>query len=520
MKDAVTIFLERSGPSLSSDVVEFLVTSLGVAPATARKRVSRATGDIKKLGYITFPRKARFVYLQKDFGSPLYWAKLTDALLQTKSAYGYAIAALKQRNGFIPSWQFPIACGAPLRQAKHLSPDTIYTRLNEAGLLTKTLVPGLGECICLVQDAGYYDRWSSDTRARLLTEELLLAAIGDWVRRLGIVSYDTVKTRTPDALPKVGTFAWDLTAPSYLGFMVKRAVEGKPKPGFFACDVFLDLVDEHGVQPFIRKCETLRQLRNVGSCMQVFVARRFTKGAHRLLKQHGIIAATPGSLFGEDVAAGLEQLTSVLRASAFVSIDPAEFDELFRKFSKLEGALIQLRGTMFEFLSAEIARRTLSPNVRLNQTYRGSTGEYAEADVVAIREGDSVTFIECKGYNPYAEVPHNLVEQWLQKRVPRIYYAARNHPDWKNLTIRFALWSTGTLSAESLEIITKAKASIKPARYSIDVLLGEDVLKLCKGAKDASLLVTFKKHFTKGGRRASTAELESSDETQNALSLT
>jgi hypothetical protein len=513
MKDPVATYLEKNGPSLSSDVAEFLVTKVGLTPATARKRISRAEGDIKKLGYITFPRKARFVYLQRDFGSPIYWSKLTDALLKTNSAYGYAIAALRLRDGFIPSSLFPIVCGAPVRQLKHLSADTIFTRLSEAGLLNRVQVAGMGECIALVQSPGYYDNMAPNARARMLTEELLLAAIRDWVRNLGIVSYDKVSLRGPDALPRVGTFAWDLTAPSYLGFMVKRHGEGTTKPGFFVCDVFLDQATESGVQPFIKKCETLRQLRNVGPCMQMFVATRFSGKAHQLLKKHGIIAATPGSLFGEDVASGLNQLSSILKKSAFMSVDPAEFDELFKKFSKLESALLHVRGTLFEYLTAEIARRVIAPHVRLNQFFRAPDGGDAEADVVAIRDDQSVTFIECKGYSPYAEVPHSEVERWLQVRVPRIRQAALHHPDWRKLTLRFELWTTGLLSQESLDFFAKAKERIKPTRYVIEVLLGDDILKKCREAGDPSITLAFRKHFTKGGRRAP-IEIETFVETE------
>lgn len=60
-------------------------------------------------------------------------------------------------------------------------------------------------------------------RARLQTEQVLLLAIKAWARNLGMVSYDKVALRDEDSngkQPKVGTFAWDLTAPSYLAPMV------------------------------------------------------------------------------------------------------------------------------------------------------------------------------------------------------------------------------------------------------------------------------------------------------------
>lgn len=145
------------------------------------------------------------MYLERDFGSRMYWATLTEALLKTNSAYGFAIAALRQRDGLVPEKHFQIVCGAPIKQKKHLSPDTIFTRLSEAGLLKKIAVPGLGDCITLVQADGYYDNKAQALRVRLITENILLCAIKDWLKKLGITSYDKTATRDQEALPKVGT---------------------------------------------------------------------------------------------------------------------------------------------------------------------------------------------------------------------------------------------------------------------------------------------------------------------------
>ncbi|MFZ2326777.1 MAG: hypothetical protein WAW73_07660 [Rhodoferax sp.] len=70
----------------------------------------------------------------------------------------------------MPFEHFPIACGAPLRQSKHLSPETIFQRLQKAQLLDSYDVPGVGSCIALVQGPDRYDAGSEDIRARLIGE--------------------------------------------------------------------------------------------------------------------------------------------------------------------------------------------------------------------------------------------------------------------------------------------------------------------------------------------------------------
>jgi len=498
MSDAIEDFLRQHGPCLSSTVSEHLVEAYRLSPAAARKRVSRATGEVKRLAYIVFPHKARFVYLQKDFGSPIYWSRLVDALLATNSSYGLAIAAILQRGGIIPSAHFPIACGAPLKQARHLSPTTILARLKEAGLLVQQDIPGLGECITLVQSEGHFDSLVVDVRSRLLTEAVLLTAIREWVRKLGLGSYDRVATRDGKAVPTVASFSWDLTAPSYLGFMVKNGKDGKVKPGFIACDVLLDtLITEAGIRPFINKCVTLRKLRNVGPCMQIFVADKYTTEAFALAKKHGVIPATTRHLFGNEVAEGLRELTIILRRAAYSAIDPDEFDQLFKKLNKIEGAANQIRGTLFEYLAADIARKSISADVRMNRIYKAPDGNKAEADVIAVKNNNAVYFIECKGHSPYATIDDEHVKRWLHYNVPTLFKAAKTHPDWQNLKLHFELWTTGGVSEEAIQLFEKAKSKVRPTKYSLDLKLGQEILDICHSTNDDGLITAFRKHFMK-----------------------
>ncbi|WP_203561213.1 hypothetical protein [Jiella pacifica] len=503
MSDFIEKFLEARGPCLSSEVADYLVKNLTISPVAARKRVSRLSGNVRRLGYVTFPRKARFLYLEKQFGSPHYWKNLVEALMQTNSAYGHAIAALRQRGGIVPDRLFPIVCGAPVAQLKHLSPESIFTRLSEAGLLKRVPLPGLGDCISIVQANEYYDFSAPTVRARLITEGFLLTAVSDWLKKLGIVSYGKVATREGETLPRVGTFAWDLTAPSYLGPLVKLDKNGKNKPGFVVCDVHLgDLITVDGARPFINKCRTIRSLRNIGPCLQIFVAEKFQGDAFQLLKSNGIVPATPANLFGEEVAEGLSELSKVLNKAAYTStIDPAEFDALFKKLGKIEGAATQLRGTLFEYLSAEIFRKT-GYHVTMNRVFKNENKE-AEADIVAIRENISITFIECKGHSPYGETPDKDVKRWLQHNVPIFFKVIKAHPDWQNLQVRFEFWATAPLSDESIAMLQKAKSEINPSRYTVEWRIGPEIRDICKATKDDGLTTAFRKHFMKYNEKSS-----------------
>jgi len=496
MADLVEIVLKQMGPSLSSDVTIELAKRANISAAAARQRLSRAGGKVRKLAGVPFPRNAKFVYLEQDFGSSVYWTQLADALMATNSALGFAIAGLKQCDGMVPARNFPIICGAPIRQLKHLSPETTLLHLTEAGLVKTVGVPGIGECVALVQEDSYYVADAANMRARLITEDILLAAVRDWLRKLGIASYNLVKTRDAEKLPQVGTFAWDLSAPSYLGHMVRYSKEGKSMPGFVACDVNLtECMTLAGVMPFIRKCQTLRALRKVGPCMQILVANRFDKDAFLLLRKHGIIAATPASLFGSEIANALQELTSVLINAASSIFDVEKFEELFSTLGKIHGATNQLRGTLFEYLAAKAAERNGLGNIWMNRIFTSPDKRKAEIDIFALRHNHSITAVECKGYSPRATISDNLFQRWLQHNVPVAYKAMRDHPDYKNLPIAFEFWTTAPISEASMALYNKAKAELNENRYTINLRGPRDVTNICYQTSDASLIEAFEKHF-------------------------
>ena len=502
MIDNIEQFLIANGPCLSSKLAEHLVSKGKILPVAARKRISRAVkaGNVNRLLYVTFPHKARFIYLQNQFASEEFWKNLNESLLETNSAYGRAISAIRQRGDFIPMEHFTIACGSPLELKRHLSPDNIFKGLEHAGLLQKTSIHGFGECISLIHLDEYYELLATDLRARLITEDILLLTIKEWAKNLGIVSYDKVKIRKRgNSPPAVGKFAWDMTAPCYLNWMLKFDRDGNAKPGFFACDIYLGkTVSLAGIKPFIYKCDTVRSLRNVGKCMQIFVANDYSHDAFMLLKKKGIIPARPSSLFGYDVAEGLTVLHRVLHKAAQAAIDPNAFELLFSKLGQIEGASYQLRGTLFEYLVADIVRKTtVTSDIKMNQLIKLDDGREAEADVIATNAYKSVTFIECKGYNPDAEIPDKHMTKWLRNSIPIIFKKANNLSEWRNLEINFEFWSTGLLSKDALTMFDSYNNKINPNRYNIKLYQGSDILSICGTTNDKGLINAFNKHFMK-----------------------
>jgi hypothetical protein len=494
--------LKRVGPTSSSKIVDILVSSHGLTKSAARKRISRGTLNTSSLKGITLPRREKFIYLKSDYGSPQYWDNLIDLLQESNSAYGLALGALIQRGSIVLKAHFPIICGSPLKQAKHLTPDTVLKNLVSTKLVSIINVSALGECVALSKGNDfYYEELIPHFRARMITENILLGGVSSWVKNIGLASYEKVLIRknSDEDQPKVGTFNWDLTAPSYVGALttlLPSPKENKSNLGFIACDICLDSkITVKGLAPFLYKCNTLRSLKNVGKCLQLFIADRFTKEAFIKAKQNGVLPVTTETLFGKEVSEGLNYLLAALNGLTDLMFDPEMFDEMFVRLSKIEGAVSNLRGAFFEFIVAEVFRKQ-AVDVRMNYMLKTSTGQRAESDVVVYNQ-NQLLFVECKGYSPHAVIPDSEVEKWLTERVPKTVKAAREHTDWKNITPTLEFWTTGKLSDNSIKMIERAMSTIKPTKYKLGYKDAQEVQRSVKETGDESLIKSFEKNFIK-----------------------
>lgn len=488
--------LKKKGPCLSTDLTKILVEQHGITKEAARQRVSRGCPDMHRLNGLPFAKNVKFVYLKKDYRSPFYWEALYRAFRETNSAYWYALASLQQRDGIVPYNHFLISCGAPLRQKKHISPENILERLEMHEIVTVKNLDGLGKCVIL-EEKNQCEWLIPHTQSRLIAEKILIRAVSEWAKNIGMVSYNLLKDRDQKELPIVSTTVWDIAGPSYLSALVdgRGNDEPKVKPGFFACDVLLGKkVSESGIEPFIKKCKTLRQLKKVGRCLQIFVADDFHVEAFKKAKEAGIMPATVENLFGKEISLALKGLIKVLdQAAKSITIEPEKFNMLFEQLGRIEGVAGNLRGALFEYFTAAIIPKIYPTiRVRINEKCKSPQGT-AEADVIAELGNGEILFIECKGHQPSGSVEFEEVKKWLQKRIPRLKVYANNHPDWKNKKLRFELWTTGGFNEKSKEFLDRAKESTKS--YIIDYRDADGVKKEVSKCDDKEMRNTYSKCF-------------------------
>lgn len=497
MSVEIAALLAADGPMASGALAAALAASLSITPAAARKRIERRALPVRAVKLV-LPRGAQFLYLESQYGSPKFWDRLAEALMEGNGAYARAIRALTARGGIIPASHFAAAAGTSSGQ-RQIPGDEVVKRLVDAELLQLVEMPGLGPCVAFARGEPYLDDRFAEVRARLIAEKVVLQSIQEWAAKLGFGSFHSFKLR-PSAIgdgPAVGQFIWDLSAPSFLGPLVNWADPARPKPGFLVVDVLLtEVVGVADISPFLYKCTALRQFRGVGRCMQLFVANRYSKEALNQIRRAGIVPATPEALFGTEVAKALLMLLQTLSEAAAKAVDPVLFSELFERLGKAEGAVGTLRGALFEYIVADVVRQTEPPaDLTMNRIYREGGKDVAEVDVLLIVKNRYVRFIECKGILPGNHLSDEEVEKWLNKRIPVVLAQTRRDNVLSKLEHRFELWVTGELTAEAKGMIAAAQALADPKGYSIRVFYAADIEQQVRSLNDPSLRKVVEQHF-------------------------
>lgn len=490
--------LITDGPGLSTRLCAVLGAQ-GLSPQAARQRVSRASSSVKRLQGLAFPRGVRFLYHQSDFRSERYWEALLRDIGEAGPAYAPAIAALEARGGVVPLSHFDVISGAPVLQKGQIASEAVLRRLEAIQVLETFEVPSVGTCVGLAAGSHFPRISESALRARLLTEKILLLAIKDWARKLGIASYDKITLRDGAAeAPKVGTFRWDLTGPSYIRPMIRRTTDGRPKPGFLVCDVAAGAtLDEKAVGAFIRKCLLLGQLRRIAPVLPVLVADRFSPEGLHLGKAQGVMMATPSALFGDEVAAGLTALLRTLTKAAAVAVkQPEVIGELFNKLSGIEGAAANLRGALFEMIVGYCVQKLDDGLIDIGkQVVDPESGARAEIDVFRIKTHREVWSYECKAHQPNELISEQVIKLWIEERVPIIHRALSKRDDLRDYEFHYEYWTCGVFSSDAIQMLEAAKSRTK--RYVIGWKDRYAVQSYVKPIKPKSVLDTLDQHFFK-----------------------
>ena len=487
--NAIYDFLSEHGPARSGRISDHLIDALAIDASAARKRVSRARSDIRRFPHSLLPRREAFLYREEDRNSERFWTNFQRDLRETGSIFGYAIDGLAARGGVVRQDEFTVISGAPKQLKRQVGAERLASILVDSGVMALKDLPELGPSYVANPYALIEPDPVETIRARQLAESVVLDGVREWTRRNGLASYDKIAIRGEKHDRMVGQFKWDLTGPSYL-MPLRRA---QTQNGFFVADVFADLrLDAPNIRFFIRKAQLYRASFKGGDILPMLVADSFTGEAMTAGHAAGVILATPDSLFGRTVGNSIRTLTETLKnAAAIASSNPDKLIKLVDQLSEIDGAANNMRGILFELISAYIAKKE-GDAIELAKVAR-ENGKSADIDILAIRPGQ-VRTVECKGREPGGIVELAEVEAWLA-HLPlfRTYLAERDH--LRERAQSFELWTSGEFSAEALKKLhAEQKKRIKRPIVWKD---GKALRRLAGDLKEKAIGKALDEHFLK-----------------------
>ncbi len=495
MSESVDAALRKLGPCLTSDVIARFVLS-GMSQVAARKKISRAQSSYVRLAGIRFAKNARFIYLEDQWGTKKFWEALEGAFEKAGKAYWSAIVSLKARGGRCTKKHFPIVAGAPAARKAQLSPQRVLERLCEIQFLKLVRDEDGEENEVSFAPHFYHQESNASQNAVAVAERIALLAVREWARRFGLGSFNKFQTRDDDELPLVSSVAWDLSAPSYIRPLVRVTSSGA-KPGFLVCDLNLHGTTEvDAVAAFVRKHDLASAPPNVGPIMPMLIGQVFSEKAFSLAKRKGIIALTLDNVFGQQIAKALKELIALLSdLGARAAVDPEKIDMVMSTLTKVEGAAINVRGSLFEITIGSLVKDVEGGYLTIGEERHDYiSGRKAEIDVRldrGVEKGHLV--IECKSKIPGARATLEEVQKWYDDRVPLIHSILSNGGDYTDKPFRFEFWTNGPINDDAVEWLDKQK--IEFDNYTIGWRDGQSVKDYSDQANAPVLRKILREHY-------------------------
>jgi len=490
------ILLER-GPCLSSELADILVKNFGLTPVAARKRISRGTQNIKKLSYIIFPHRARFIYLKEDYSSPKYWKSLYYSLKKENSSYYMAINAIRSRDGMVRRSEFGVICGSPVRQKNHIPYESIILLLIKAEIILEVSGDNGEKYLYLKESVGREHYLLEKQNKKEIINGIMIEQSRTWLKQLGLISFNKTNAfGDNESPPRVGTFEWHITGPSYTHPLAKGS-SGEKKPGFVVCDLNTTPVATlDDINTFIKKMEMTTSMKNIGNCIFIYISNTYTEQSLYMAKSKGVMAITFSNVFGKRNATAVEKIGELLKNKETTGAQPDELIKLTKELNERNGVTQNLKGRLFEFICADIKKR-IEPasRIMIGKEYITIQGDKAESDITSIRDEISISFIECKGIKRESTLDDQQVDRWLDIRIPRLIKYCKEHPDYKSLKKSFELWVTGELTEESANKIE----NFKKTHPRIDVIVKKsgDLISHVKEINDRALKKLLFEYFLK-----------------------
>lgn len=486
----IKVFLETHGPSCSSKIKEFLLKT-GLSETAARKSLSRRGKGINVFTSISLPKRESFLYLDKQYNTPDFWGNLISTHIDKNSSYGIALSSLILRGSMTPKEHFYAQSGLPKVKKNHLSYEFICQKLIDLDLLKSSNHEVFGSIFNLNPQLGIELEQPQRKEAQVFTENIIIQAVVEWLKKTGIASYKAIKARSYDKSTYFGPYAWDITAPSYL-LPLKTFKASKVQSGFVVADVANYRVDSNSIKFFLRKCKGMSSLNSTKPFLPILIASSFTEDAFALGKSEGYLLTTPKIIFGNEIADAFLNLTEMLTNAAAAAISkPENIFTILGSLGKIEGAANNLKGPLFEMMAAYLVNKHDGFSVDIGKKVQDDNGNKAELDVFAVLGKRSIKIIECKAKSPKTLISDKDVSKWIDDRIPLIKRWILAEGRFNNTEITFEYWTTSDYTNEAKAIIK----NYNPQKHNATFKAGYDILEYAKSTQEQSIIDGLNEHF-------------------------
>lgn len=400
--------LDDIGPSLSSKVVETLVSKYGLSKAAAQKRIERArTGEeIFALEAIRFPHNEQLLFLSKHKKSKEFTSRLIKVLGKSGSAYRYPIIGLMAKGGATTADEFPVVSGYPASKpprSRDLYSDSVLYNLIQAGLIERDRgnIRINKELFTSVSNARI--------QARASTELICLHALKDLLSLQGLTSWDKANIRNRDNPPQFGYYRWDFVAPTYL-----RPIASNGLPGFFVADITLGRsLTSAEVTYFIHKCNQVRGIKTHRPFVGMLISTWFEKDALLAGRSAGLVFTTPHNLFGAHFSSSLDSIVQALeQKQSFIESKPNFLEQCLESigsYSHLAAAFDSIKNMLFKLIVGYTIYRDLSSTMQFDC----QTNDEVTVDIL-VTSREEIIAIWCKVESDLSE---ERLMNWFKTQV-------------------------------------------------------------------------------------------------------
>lgn len=452
--DQLVEILSSLGPCLSSQLSQAIQSKSGVTAVAARKQIERAkeTFAIQSFGALQLKHGEQFLYLREQGDTPAFRRALFKALEDSKSAYGRVLSGVTARGGIVPEFMFATVSGLPVQadNGQHTAESSLDL-LTTWGLLRYDLTK-VGLCVLLHPDIASKRVGDRRLAARLMIENLVLAAIGDWFRLQGLIGTQASK-RGDSSPPQFGYYQWDFVAPSYISALRAGSTESKINPGFIVADVILGrILSVEDVRYFVEKSNAIRRRLKNRPFIPFLIADWFDIEALNLGRKHGLTFTTVKNMFGKPVYQAINSISQIVEDTASIDAKAQDFVDLVYSIAHMSSALEEAKSTIFELIVSSLMTLNQYTYIEHHRIFNDlKHGLRCSADILVHTE-TSIKIARCNAYEPSPESIHN----WFAVIVPIIHsvLVKQEVNRFKN-SFQYMYYSTSALTAETADLLNK-----------------------------------------------------------------